>query len=55
MNDEVKNLIAKGTNDIELKNAMIKNGMKTLKENILELLINGETSLKEAIRVGLKD
>jgi general secretion pathway protein E len=34
---------------------MIKNGMKTLKENILELLVNGETSLKEAIRVGLKD
>ena len=55
MNDEIKDLIAKGTNDIELKNEMIKNGMKTLKENIMELLINGETSLKEAIRVGLKD
>ena len=55
MNDEVKELIAKGTNDIELKNEMIKHGMKTLKENILELLISGETSLKEAIRVGLKD
>ncbi|MEO1924292.1 MAG: ATPase, T2SS/T4P/T4SS family, partial [Nautiliaceae bacterium] len=55
MNDEVKELIAKGTNDIELKNTMIKNGMKTLKENLLELLQNGETSLKEAIRVGLKD
>jgi general secretion pathway protein E len=55
MNDEVKEIIAKGTNDIELKNIMIKNGMKTLKENILELLVNGETSLKEAIRVGLKD
>ena len=55
MNDEIKEMIAKGTNDIELKNAMIKNGMKTLKENLLELLQNGETSLKEAIRVGLKD
>ena len=55
MNDEVKELIAKGTNDIELKNIMVKNGMKTLKENILELLSSGETSLKEAIRVGLKD
>jgi general secretion pathway protein E len=55
MNDEVKELIAKGTNDIELKNTMIKNGMKTLKENLLELLIKGETSLKEAVRVGLKD
>ena len=55
MNDDIKELIAKGTNDIELKNEMIKQGMKTLKENILELLINGETSLKEAIRIGLKD
>ena len=55
MNDEIKELIAKGTNDIELKNEMIKYGMKTLKENITELLQNGETSLKEAIRVGIKD
>ena len=55
MNDEIKELIAKGTNDIELKNEMIKHGMKTIKENITELLQNGETSLKEAIRVGIKD
>ena len=55
MNDEIKELIAKGTNDIELKNEMIKHGMKTLKENIIELLQNGQTSLKEAIRVGIKD
>jgi len=55
MNDEVKTLIAKGANDIELKKTMIKYGMKTLQENIKELLENGETSLKEAIRVGLLD
>ncbi len=55
MDDEIKNIIAKGTNDIELKNEMIKHGMKTLKENILELIISGKTSLNEAIRVGLKD
>ena len=55
MNDEVKSLIAKGSNDIELKNAMKKHGMKSLKENLIELVINGETSIKEAIRVGLKD
>jgi general secretion pathway protein E len=55
MTDEVKELIAKGSNDIELKQAMIKNGMKTLKENIMEILVNGETSFKEAVRVGLKD
>ena len=55
MNDYIKELIANGTNDTELKNEMIKQGMKTLKENIIELLISGETSLKEAIRVGIKD
>ena len=55
MNDEVKSLIAKGSNDIELKNAMKKYGMKSLKENLIELIVNGETSIKEAIRVGLKD
>jgi len=55
MNDEVKSLIAKGTNDIELKNKMIEMGMKTLKENIAEMVIKGETSLSEAIRVGIKD
>jgi len=55
MNDEIKSLIAQNTNDIELKQAMIKHGLKTLKENIVELLVSGETSLEEAIRVGLKD
>ncbi len=55
IDDEIKALIAKKANDIELKKAMIKKGMKTLKEAILNTLLNGETSLKEAIRVGLKD
>jgi len=55
MNDEIKTLIANGTNDIELKNKMMKYGMKTIKENLCELVINGETSLNEAVRVGLKD
>ncbi|WP_456480677.1 GspE/PulE family protein [Nautilia sp.] len=55
MNDEIKALIAEGTNDIELKNRMIAHGMKTIQENLCELIINGETSLKEAVRVGLKD
>lgn len=55
MTDEVRELIAKGANDTEIKKAMIKQGMKTLQENIKELLENGETSLKEALRVGLMD
>ncbi|MEO1958661.1 MAG: ATPase, T2SS/T4P/T4SS family, partial [Nautiliaceae bacterium] len=55
IDDEIKALIAKKANDIELKKAMIQKGMKTLKEAILNTLLNGETSLKEAIRIGLKD
>jgi general secretion pathway protein E len=55
MTDEVRELIAKGANDTEIKKEMIKQGMKTLQENIKELLENGETSLKEALRVGLMD
>jgi len=55
MNDEIKTLIARGANDIELKNFMVSKGMKTLKENIAKMVAEGETSLSEAIRVGLKD
>ena len=55
MNDEAKELIAKGTNDIELKHLMINQGVKTLKDSIFELLLTHQTSFKEAIRVGLKD
>jgi general secretion pathway protein E len=55
MNDEIKEMIAKGSNDIELKNKMIQNGMKTLKDNLIQMILDGETSISEAIRVGLKD
>jgi len=55
INDDVKSLIAKGANDIEIKQYMISMGIKMLKDNILELLYNGDTSYEEAIRVGLKD
>ena len=54
INDEVKNLIAKGATDIELKQYMTKQ-TTTIKDNILILLKSGQTSIKEAIRVGLKD
>jgi len=55
MNDEVKALIAKGSSDIILKKAMVEMGMTTLKQNLITMLKNGETSIKEAIRIGLRD
>ena len=52
MNDEIKALIANNATEIEIKKIA---KYKTLNEQLKTLLINGETSLKEAIRVGLKD
>ena len=54
IDDEVRYLIAKRATDVELKKYMA-NKSKTIKDNIIELLNTGQTSLKEAIRVGLKD
>jgi len=55
LNDEIKSKISKHTNESELLQLMKKNGMQTLQNNILDLLLNGTISLDEAIRVGLKD
>jgi type II secretory ATPase GspE/PulE/Tfp pilus assembly ATPase PilB-like protein len=41
--------------DFEIREKMREKGMRTISEKLLDLLIGGETSLKEVIRVGLKD
>jgi len=55
MNDKIKTLIANKSNDTILKNAMMQEGMTTLKQNLIQMLENGETSINEALRVGLRD
>jgi len=55
INDEVKALISRGADDFTLRKYMIDNGIKTLKEVIFELFLDGKISYNEAIRVGLKD
>jgi len=55
INDDVKLLIANGSNEVELKKYMKESNIKTLQDNILELLCQGEISYEEAIRIGLKD
>jgi general secretion pathway protein E len=55
VNDEVREIISKEASDIKLKEYMKNSEIKLLKDNILELLKNGETSYQEAVRVGLKD
>jgi len=54
INDDVKEYLKTDVNDTELLELAKKNGMITLTEQIKELLLNGDTSLNEAIRVGIK-
>ncbi len=55
MDDEVKMMLKNKMTDFEIREAMQDKGMHTISQRLLELLLAGETSLKEVIRVGLKD
>ncbi len=55
MNDDIKKMLKDGLSDFEIREAMRKRGMKLIHEQLLELYLDGTTSLKEIIRVGLKD
>ncbi len=55
MDDEVKYMLKDKMTDFEIREAMKKKGMRTIGEQLLDLYISGDTSLKEIIRVGLKD
>ena len=53
MNDKVKDLLKSTTDEHSIKIALEKDGLKTISYQLSEMLINGETSLDEAIRIGL--
>ena len=55
MDDDVKIMLKNKMTDFEIREKMREKGMRTISEKLLDLLIGGETSLKEVIRVGLKD
>jgi general secretion pathway protein E len=55
MNDDIKKMLKEGMSDFEIREAMRDRGMKLIHEQLLELYTSGVTSLKEIIRVGLKD
>ena len=55
MDDDVKLMLKNKMTDFEIREKMREKGMKTISEKLLDLLTEGETSLKEVIRVGLKD
>ena len=55
INDEVKEMMKDGFNDHQVREFMKKNGMKTIADKLRDMLLSGETSYEEAIRVGLMD
>ncbi len=55
IDNKLKELFKITMNDHELRDFAKKNSLVTLSDELKELLISGETSLDEAIRVGLND
>ncbi len=51
----VKEMMKDGFNDHQVREAMKKNGMRTIADKLKDMLLAGETSYEEAIRVGLMD
>ena len=53
MNDKVKDLLKTTTDEHTIKTELEKEGLKTISMQLLDMLRKGETSLDEAIRIGL--
>ncbi|WP_304546056.1 GspE/PulE family protein [Sulfurimonas microaerophilic] len=53
MNDKVKDLLKTTTDEHTIKTALEADGLKTIAKQLRMMLINGETSLDEAIRIGI--
>ncbi len=51
INKEIKKLIATGAHDLEIEEAAVKNGMKTLNQSCINHILNGVTTISEFIRV----
>ena len=54
MNDKVKDLLKTTTDEHTIKTELEKDGLKTLAKQLHAMLLLGETSLDEAIRIGLE-
>jgi general secretion pathway protein E len=53
MNDSIKELLKTTTDEHTIKTQLEKDGLKTLSIQLSQMLYDGETSLDEAIRIGL--
>jgi general secretion pathway protein E len=52
---KVKEMMKDGYNDHQIREAMKKEGMRTISDKLKDMLLSGDTSYEEAIRVGLMD
>ena len=55
MNDSVKMMMKDGLNDHQIRIAIKKSGMVTIADKLREMLISGETSYEEAVRIGIME
>ncbi len=53
MDERVKDLLKNTTDEHTIRSELEKQGLKTLPYQLKQMLLNGETSLEEAIRIGL--
>lgn len=53
MNNSIKELLKVTTDEHTIKAQLEKDGLKTISKQLLEMLLDGETTLDEAIRIGL--
>jgi general secretion pathway protein E len=53
MDDGVKELLKTTTDEHSIREALQQKGLKTIASQLRDMLLRGETSLEEAIRVGL--
>lgn len=51
INKEIKKLIATGAHDIEIEEAAVRHGMKTLNQACMNHIKNGQTTIDEFVRV----
>lgn len=51
INKEIKRLVAMGAHDLEIEEAAVKNGMRTLHQSCLSHILKGMTTIDEFVRV----
>jgi len=55
MNDKVKEMMKDGLNDHQIRIEMKKMGMRTIADKLKDMLIAGDTSYEEAVRIGIME